>query len=167
VLIVNVLLKGDFIGDFYVGWSRPRPRDIMQFGGSDRFYRVWEPAFLDGLQYTNSSFPSGHVTVGAIFIVIFFVFNNVDFIAELMGGKTKGKVILINALKYGGLIASIFLGIMLAIARISAGGHFASDCMYAVVFSWLPAAVFYYWIFNIPKLERRALEKMRQSQKAG
>nr|MDO8118586.1 phosphatase PAP2 family protein [Candidatus Sigynarchaeota archaeon] len=159
-LIANVLLKGTEIGDFYIGWSRPRPREIIQFGGTEQFYRIWEPAFLDGLTYDNSSFPCGHALSGTIFIVIFFVFNNVDFIAEMLGGKTKARVALINAFKYGGLMAAIVVGFLLSIARISQGAHFASDCMYSFVFTWLPAAVLYYWVFQIPKKERRVMDKL-------
>jgi lipid A 4'-phosphatase len=163
-LIANVLFKGVDIGDFYIGWGRPRPREIIQFGGTADFYRVWEPAFLDEtLHDTNSSFPSGHVTVGAIFIVIFFVFNNVEFMTRIFGEKTRAKSIIINLFKYGGLASSIVLGILLAISRISAGAHFASDCLYSFVFTWLPTVVLYYWVFNIPKLEARALARMNQA----
>ncbi len=163
-LIVNVLLKGLEIDDFYIGWSRPRPREIIQFGGTEQFYRIWEPAFLDGLRNDNSSFPSGHVTSGAIFIAIFLVFNNVDFIAEMLGGKTKTKVTLINVFKYGGLVTAIITGLLLSVARISQGGHFASDCMYAFVFTWLPAAALYYCVFQIPTKEKREMDKLIASR---
>ncbi|MEX2684477.1 MAG: phosphatase PAP2 family protein [Candidatus Sigynarchaeota archaeon] len=161
-LIVNVLLKGNDDLGFYIGWSRPRPDQLSIFGGPiPRFYRIWEPAFLDGYQLTNSSFPSGHVTVGAMFIVIFLAFNNVDFIARIFGEKTRTKIVIINAIKYAGLVAAIVLSIIFSISRISAGRHFASDCMYAVFFTWLPAVVLYYWVFKIPRLEQRALDRMK------
>ncbi|MHA1680993.1 MAG: phosphatase PAP2 family protein [Promethearchaeota archaeon] len=159
-LIVNVLLKGTDFGGFYIGWSRPRPRELTLFGGTADFYHLWEPAFLDGLQETNSSFPSGHVTVGAIFIVIYFIFNNVKFISKIFGEENKKKTVVINTIKYGGLGLSIFLSIMLAGARITAGAHFASDCLYSVVFTWVPAAFVYYVMFRFPKLESKAMEKM-------
>jgi lipid A 4'-phosphatase len=162
-LIVNVLFKGTDLGGFYIGWARPRPREITSFGGTDEFFRVWEPAFLHGYADTNSSFPSGHVTVGAIFIVLFFAFNNVDFIARIFGEKTRAKVAIINTIKYSGLVAALVIGIMFSIGRISAGAHFASDCMYAFVFTWLPAAVLYYWVFNIPRLERIAMDRMQKA----
>jgi membrane-associated PAP2 superfamily phosphatase len=161
-LIVNVLFKGNNDLGFYIGWSRPRPDETTFFGGTADFYRIWEPAFLDGLNDTNSSFPSGHVTVGAIFIVIFLAFNNVDFIARIFGEKTRAKVAIINLIKYSGLVAAIVLGIIFSISRISAGRHFASDCMYAFFFTWLPAAVLYYWVFDIPRLEQRELDRMQQ-----
>lgn len=164
ILIVNGLFKGMEIGDVYIGWSRPRPREIIEFGGTEQFYRIWEPAFLDGLTNTNSSFPSGHVTVGSSFIALFFIFNNVDIWMEIFGGETKGKRAIFNIFKYGGLALSIFLGLMFAISRISAGAHFASDCMYSFVFTWGPTAILYYWVFNIPKKERRAMEKMQEGR---
>ncbi len=159
-LIVNVLFKGTQIGDFYIGWGRPRPDETTLFGGTSEFFRIWEPAFLHGYHNENSSFPSGHVTVGAIFIVIFLAFNNVDFIAHIFGEKTRAKVTAIKVIKYSGLVAAIVLGILFSISRISAGRHFASDCMYGIFFTWLPAAVLYYWVFNIPRLERRELDRM-------
>jgi membrane-associated PAP2 superfamily phosphatase len=160
-LIVNVLFKGVEIGDFYLGWGRPRPREITNFGGTANFYRVWEPSFLDPANHSdNSSFPSGHVTVGAIFIVIFFAFNNVEFITRVLGGRTRAKVVAINIIKYTGLATSVVFGTMFAISRISAGAHFASDCMYSFVFTWLPTAVLYYWVFKIPKKEHQFLERL-------
>ncbi|MBN2153995.1 MAG: phosphatase PAP2 family protein [Candidatus Lokiarchaeota archaeon] len=165
-LIANVLFKGTEIGDFYIGWGRPRPREITEFGGSADFFRVWEPAFMFGYHDDNSSFPSGHVTAGSIFIVIYFVFNNVEFIARIFGEKTRAKVAAVNLIKYAGLVAAVVLGILLAITRISAGGHFASDCMYSFVFTWLPTAVLYYWVFRIPRLEQRALDRMQDAATA-
>ncbi|MHA1700179.1 MAG: phosphatase PAP2 family protein, partial [Promethearchaeota archaeon] len=161
ILIVNVLLKGTDFGDYYIGWSRPRPREIIEFGGFLKFYRVWEPAFLDGLQNTNSSFPSGHVTVGAMYIVLFFVFNNPEYLADVYGGKMHNKLLLFNLLKWSSFILSAFLSLMLSISRIAAGAHFASDTIYSVVFTWVPAAILYYFVFRIPRLEKKALEKMR------
>ncbi|NMC07622.1 MAG: phosphatase PAP2 family protein [Candidatus Lokiarchaeota archaeon] len=160
-LIVNLLFKGMFIGDFYIGWARPRPREITLFSGTKDFYKVWEPAFLNPANIDdNSSFPSGHVTVGAIFIVIFFAFNNVEFISRILGERTRGKIIVINMIKYAGLVVSIILGLLLALSRISSGAHFASDCMYSFVFTWLPTAVLYYWIFKIPDKEKQYLERL-------
>jgi membrane-associated PAP2 superfamily phosphatase len=157
-LIVNFLLKGEMIGGIYIGWSRPRPYQIAIFGGTEPFYYVWQPAFLAGLKIPDSSFPSGHVVTGSIFIVIYLVFNNTTFIAAMIGGVTKRKVIVLKTVKYGGLVAAVFLGSMLTIARISAGAHFASDCMYSFVFTWFPSAILYYWVFNIPKLEQKAMK---------
>jgi len=158
-LIVNVLLKGTKLGAFYVGWSRPRPRDIIMFGGTESFYPVWAPAFLDGLQLTNSSFPSGHTTAGSSFFAFFLAFSNVDFVEGIFGEKTPQRQVLYRVIKYTWLVLAIGLGVLLSITRIISGAHFTSDCMYAFVFTWLPATVLYYWVFNIPRLERRAMEK--------
>ncbi|HME52452.1 MAG TPA: phosphatase PAP2 family protein [Candidatus Lokiarchaeia archaeon] len=159
-LIVNVLLKGTNLGDFYIGWSRPRPAETILFGGTEPYYPAWAPAFLN-LHETNSSFPSGHVTSGSSFIAFFFAFNNVDFIAGMVGEKTSKRMAAIRVVKYSWLAVAVVLGILLSISRISAGAHFASDCMYAFVFTWLPATILYYWVFNIPRLERQALEKAK------
>ena len=115
------------------------------------------------LHDTNSSFPSGHVTTGSSFIAFFLAFNNVDFIAGMFGEKTPKRLALVHVMKYAWLALALVLGIMLSISRISAGAHFASDCMYAFVFTWLPTVVIYYWVFNIPKLERRAQERLEQA----
>ena len=90
-LIVNFLLKGETIDGFYIGWSRPRPREIALFGGIESFYPVWQPAFLDGLKISDSSFPSGHVVTGSIFIVIFLAFNNTTFIAAMFGARPSER----------------------------------------------------------------------------
>ena len=157
-LIVNALLKGTDIGELYIGWGRFRPKETVLFGGTEQYFSLWEPAFLYG--GTGKSFPSGHPTSGLIFITLFFIFNNEKFISRIFGEPNERKTLIIRLVKYSGLGLSIFLGVMLGIARVVQGAHFASDVLYSFVFTWLPTAVVYYLMYNIPKLERKAMKKM-------
>jgi lipid A 4'-phosphatase len=102
-LLVNGLLKP--------GWSRPRPRQIEQFGGSHSYRPWWRP----GGPGTAKSFPSGHASMGYVLV------------AGAMLVPCRRRVwphglALAGALGYGTLMG---------VARIVQGGHFASDVVWA------------------------------------
>ncbi|WP_165498285.1 phosphatase PAP2 family protein [Siculibacillus lacustris] len=61
-LLVNVLLKGY--------WGRPRPREIVDFGGAFDFVPAWVPGGACG---GNCSFPSGEASSAAWLLALVFV----------------------------------------------------------------------------------------------
>jgi membrane-associated PAP2 superfamily phosphatase len=117
-LLVNVLLKDH--------WGRPRPIDVMQFGGSEHFVAWWDPR---GDCAANCAFVSGDVA-GAFWTVA---------PAALAPPQWR-------ALAYG---AALALGTGMAVIRIMAGAHFPSDVIFAGVFTfltiWLAYALIYRW----------------------
>lgn len=117
-LLVNVLLKDH--------WNRPRPIDVTQFGGSERFVPWWDPR---GDCTGNCSFVSGDVA-GAFWTLA---------PAALAPPPWR-------ALAYG---AALTLGAGMAAMRVMAGGHFVSDAAFAGVFTfliiWLGHALIYRW----------------------
>jgi lipid A 4'-phosphatase len=117
-LMVNVLLKDH--------WGRPRPIDVVQFGGTQHFTAWWDPR---GECPANCSFVSGDVA-GAFWTIA---------PAALAPPQWR-------ALAYG---AALALGTGMAAIRVMAGAHFVSDTVFAGVFTfliiWLVHGLIYRW----------------------
>jgi lipid A 4'-phosphatase len=117
-LLVNVLLKDH--------WGRPRPVDVMQFGGDQHFVAWWDPR---GDCPSNCSFVSGDVA-GTFWTIAPAALTPLPW----------------RAAAYAGALA---LGTVMAVFRMMAGGHFPSDTIFAGVFTfltiWLCYALIYRW----------------------
>ena len=96
-LVINVLAKG-FGG-------RPRPDEILEFGGLLQFRHPFEP----GLPHKGFSFLCGHCSMGFLFMGLFFL---------LRGWK-----------RWACLLAGFLFGTMQGIGRMVQGAHFASDAL--------------------------------------
>jgi lipid A 4'-phosphatase len=97
-VLVNGLLKPY--------WGRPRPRHIVQFGGTQRFRPWWQPAGPGAGQ----SFPSGHAAMGYVMI--------------------SGAVLIACRrvwLRRWALASALGYGTLIGLTRIVQGGHFLSD----------------------------------------
>ncbi|MCW5212149.1 phosphatase PAP2 family protein, partial [Desulfobulbus sp. TB] len=104
-LVVNVLLKGEL--------GRPRPRQIIEFGGEHQFTQCWQP----GEGGSNSSFPSGHATIAFFLMAPWFILRE-----EKERKKRYAEIFLLTGILFGTLVG---------IARILQGGHFVSDILWA------------------------------------
>ena len=120
-LIVNLVLK-DHTG-------RPRPREITEFGGAEKFLCVCEK----GATNEGKSFPCGHCSMGFYLAIPYLFLRN------------RKKI-----LAYSVLAVGIGYGIIIGIARMMAGGHFASDVLWAGLIVWLIALSGYY-LFRVDK----------------
>jgi lipid A 4'-phosphatase len=129
-LMVNALLKDH--------WGRPRPIDVVQFGGDQQFMAWWDPR---GACPDNCSFVSGDVA-GAFWTIA---------PAALAPPQWR-------ALAYGGALA---LGTGMAVIRVMAGGHFVSDTIFAGVFTFLIIWVVHGLIYRWPRtrLSDEAIER--------
>lgn len=109
-LVVNSVFKQH--------WGRPRPRDLVQFGGDREYVKPWVPR---PPQY-GGSFASGHAATGFYLLTPFFLYRR----------RARGKAVafLLLGLSYGTLVG---------IARIAQGKHFASDVLWALGFVYLTA----------------------------
>ncbi|MFN3658244.1 MAG: phosphatase PAP2 family protein [Pseudolabrys sp.] len=107
-------------------WGRSRPIDVTQFGGKETFVPWWDPR---GDCPNNCAFVSGDVA-GAFWTIA---------PAALAPPPWR-------AVAYG---AALALGTAMAAFRVMAGGHFASDVIFAGVFTflivWLCYALIYRW----------------------
>lgn len=135
-ILVNLVLKDH--------WGRPRPRDVDTFGGDYPAERVWiaDPAS------PGKSFPCGHCTMG------FYFFAPGIMLWHL--GRRRAAV--------GMFALAVGLGLLLGIARILQGGHFASDVLWGAGICWLVALGLFYamglderleWNLSLPSWFRR------------
>ena len=109
-------------------WGRPRPIDVTQFGGDQHFVSWWDPR---GDCPGNCSFVSGDVSGAA------WTFAP----AALAPPQWR-------ALAYG---AALALTVGMAAVRMMAGGHFASDAIFASVFTFLIVWFSYTLIYRWPR----------------
>jgi membrane-associated PAP2 superfamily phosphatase len=135
-LLANVVLKDN--------WGRPRPMELVQFGGPERFVPWWDPR---GDCPKNCSFISGEPS-GAFWTLA---------PAAVVPPHWR-------ALAYAGALA---FGTAVGLLRMSAGGHFFSDVVFAGVFMflliWLVHGLLYRWRpTRITDADvERALERLR------
>ena len=122
-LIANVILKDH--------WGRPRPVQIVEFGGKLQYRPFYMPHFVKA-QEPIKSFPSGHATMGFYFFALAFV-----------GFRYSSRFV-----SYLGLLLAIGLGVALSFARIAQGGHFFSDAVMAGVIMWYTALFFDFIFFK-------------------
>ncbi|RPJ41631.1 MAG: phosphatase PAP2 family protein [Candidatus Latescibacterota bacterium] len=109
-ILVNVLCKDH--------WGRPRPRDLAEFGGQEPFWEVleWRPGG------EGHSFPSGHASSGFYLLAPFFPLR-----------RTRPR----RALFF--LALGLAYGVLMGMARIGQGAHFASDVLWAFALVYFPA----------------------------
>jgi len=91
-------------------WGRPRPREVVQFGGQREFLQPWQK----GEDGKGRSFPSGHASAAFYMTAPFFIYR-------------RSRPRQARAWLAGGLVFGIFM----SIARIAQGGHFLSDNLWA------------------------------------
>ena len=107
-------------------WHRSRPIDVQQFGGSEHFTAWWDPR---GDCPSNCAFVSGDVA-GAVWTIAPAVLAPPAWRALAVG-------------------AALTLGAGMALIRMMAGAHFASDVIFAGVFTfliiWMVHGLIYRW----------------------
>lgn len=99
-------------------WGRPRPVHISEFGG--------QHSYIPPLQIGHTgekSFPCGHCSVGYMFFALYFL-------------SRKRKLFY--------FILTLLFALMMALARMSAGGHFISDILWSGYLVFLIAWLIYY-----------------------
>jgi lipid A 4'-phosphatase len=140
-LISNVLLKDE--------WGRPRPIDVIEFGGTDHFVAWWNPR---GDCPKNCSFVAGEPS-GAFWTLA---------PAALAPPQWR-------ALAYA---AALGFGAIVGLVRIAGGGHFFTDGVFAGVFMflviWLVHGLLYRWraTRTTDAAIERALERLRGTSKS-
>ncbi len=105
-LLVNGILKEH--------WSRPRPGQVAQFGGTEKFVPWWD---VRGTCDKNCSFVSGEVSAAA---------------------WTLAPAVLVpGALGYVAIAGALAFTVATAFLRLAAGGHFFSDAAFALIMTAL------------------------------
>ncbi len=106
-------------------WGRPRPRQLIEFGGIQEYRPFWKPNFSHQPE-PSKSFPCGHCTMGFAFFAFYFL------------GKRLNK----KWMSVLGVVLALALGVGLGITRIAQGGHFFSDVLATALIMWLTAFAF-------------------------
>ena len=116
VLFTFLIGPGLFVNGLLKVWNeRPRPRQIIEFNGSDNYqYPLSKWQFSPGKQ----SFPSGHTSI-AFFTAL----------TGLLFFKRYALQI---------FLSGIIFGLLMGVARVSVGGHFLTDILGAFFFTLLP-----------------------------
>ena len=122
-LIVHALLKDH--------WGRPRPKQVIEFGGMQEFRPYYKPNFFDQPQ-PSKSFPCGHCTMGFYFFAVAVL------------GKRYKKAWLF----YTGLVIAVLLGTALSFARIAQGGHFFTDVLFSGLIMGYTAVFVDYFVYD-------------------
>jgi membrane-associated PAP2 superfamily phosphatase len=106
-------------------WGRARPEQLAQFGGTEAFTPAWMPS-----QFGGPSFVSGEVALVAATCAVALLFR----------GRMRALMALV------GLVPTLAM----AALRVIQGGHFLSDVLFAMLFTWLAAwlahSALYRWI---------------------
>ncbi len=120
-MIVLSLALGPLLlvnGVLHETWGRPRPRQVVEFGGT----RTFRPVLLPIRDRQAQSFPSGHAAAGHALLVLYFVWRERH-----------------PRLAWAGLAAGLGLGIVAGWARMAQGGHWLSDCLWSAGIVWFAA----------------------------
>ncbi len=107
-LIVNTVFKDH--------WGRPRPRDLVQFGGDRGYVEPW----VKGPKENGGSFPSGHAATGFYLLTPYFLLRR--------RSAAGAAAFMALGLGYGSLVG---------LARMIQGAHFLSDVLWALGFVYL------------------------------
>lgn len=113
-LITNSLLKEY--------WSRPRPKQVIEFGGNAPFRPFYAPHFSHNGE-ARKSFPSGHATMGFYYLSL-----------ALPAYRSRRRWLFLGA-----TALTLFMGLSLSVARVIQGAHFVSDTLFAFVVVWMVA----------------------------
>lgn len=91
-------------------WGRPRPRDVVQLGGTLEFHHPWQMDFNG----KGRSFPSGHASAAFYLTAPYFIYR-----------RNRKR------LAYTWLAGGLCFGFLMSIARIAQGAHFLSDNLWS------------------------------------
>lgn len=121
LLILTLALGSGFIGHELLKnrWGRPRPKQVVEFGGNQSFRPFYSPNFFQQPE-PSKSFICGHCTMGFYFLALALI------------GKRERSPFLIGL----GMSLFVILTIGLSAARLMMGGHFFSDILFAGLIMW-------------------------------
>ena len=122
IILAILLGPGAIInGILKPNFGRPRPYAIERYGESEQFLKILE------FGKEGNSFPSGHASAGFVLTILFYVFY-----------CHRKKLAWLS------LAGSLLLGLILSVARIAQGGHFASDVFWSFSITQIVNCILYF-----------------------
>ncbi|MFL6232295.1 MAG: phosphatase PAP2 family protein, partial [Thermoanaerobaculia bacterium] len=118
-------------------WGRPRPRDIVEFGGPSHY----RPAPLPGGE-GGASFPCGHCSVGFLFAAGWWVWKR----------RRAARA-------WGSLALGLAAGFALGLGRMAAGGHFLSDVVWSALLALGVAHAVYHYALPVYEVREDGIER--------
>ena len=118
-------------------WGRPRPRAVVEFGGKETFVPWWDPR---GTCPNNCSFVAGEAS-GAFWTI-----------APAALAPPHWRTV-----TYG---AALVFGTAVGLLRISFGGHFLSDVIFAGAFTFIIIWLVYAMLFRWTRISDRAINRV-------
>jgi lipid A 4'-phosphatase len=103
-LLVNGILKPS--------WDRPRPSELVEFGGSEQFVPILNLQIIG--QQISTSFPSGHASIGFYLLAPIFVLSQRN-----------------RRWSIAFLLLGLSLGFAMGLGRVAQGRHFLSDVLWS------------------------------------
>lgn len=100
-------------------WGRPRPKQVIEFGGTQAFRPYYSPQFHP--PQPSKSFPCGHCSMGFFFFALMH-----------LGAHYRHRRLYLI-----GFLLTLILGGVLSYARLAQGGHFLSDVLASALIMWL------------------------------
>jgi len=120
-LLINAVFKDH--------WDRPRPREIVAFGGPLQYVRAPLPGKESG-----ASFPCGHCSVGFLYGAGWWIWRRRRPLAA-----------------QASLLVGVVAGLSLGIGRMAAGGHFLSDVIWSAILAY---GICHVLFFHVLRLDR-------------
>lgn len=133
LLVLTVTVGAGFIVHTVLKdhWGRPRPRQVLEFGGAQEFRPFYKPNFWNQPE-PSKSFPCGHCTMGFYFFTLAIVCKRAKF--QILSNLS--------------MAAAWVIGLLMGLARMAQGGHFFSDILMCALIMWLVALVFDWFLYE-------------------
>lgn len=133
LVLLAVVIGPGVIGNLVLKdhWQHPRPRDIEQFGGGQRYV----PSPLMGSE-GGASFPCGHCTVGFLYGIGWWIWRS----RRPRWARAS-------------LAAGIAAGSLLGLGRMAAGAHFFSDVIWSALLAYAVAHLLCYHVLHLDTAE--------------
>ena len=122
-LLINAVFKDH--------WDRPRPREIVEFGGPLQYVRAPLPGNESG-----ASFPCGHCSVGFLYGAGWWIW------------RKRNPLAAQASLAFG-----VVVGLSLGFGRMAAGGHFLSDVIWSAILAYGICHILYFHVLRLNRYD--------------